>query len=265
LEPDGIENVTFRWKVVAEEVDLKIEATPFIESNEGNNAEEIYLDLRPNLSFYGDKVNFSKSNPKVNETITIKAYVQNSGGDVEDAVIRFFWDEKVIGSITADIDYNEVEEISIEWIVPDKPNTTLLVKAEIDQPDSIGDGSEATKSIVVAEKEKEIEPPVIEPKDEESEQFDYVWFIISLIIAIIAWIIGFLFGRMGKREPDLPQEQYPPKTESEEQQLQGESEKEKSEDSSEMQPMSPPQPQDTLEQGNFESTGSLETNEPNES
>ncbi len=250
IDPDGYKDITFRWSVVAEEVELRVEAIPLEESNEDNNDVTIYLDLRPNLSFYGQQINFSKSNPKANETLIIRTFVKNSGGDAENVEIRFLWGDKIIGSRTADIGYNEVEEISIEWVVPDKPNETLSVKVEIDHPDSIGDGREATKSIYIAEKETGVEPPVPEPKGKDTQEVEYIWLIIGLVVGIVACILGFLFGRMGRKQPYLTE--LPPQRvmESEEQHTQGESEEIKYEDASHM-PLPPPPPPAT-EQVNFE-------------
>jgi hypothetical protein len=212
IEPNGIKNVTFRWKVVAEEVDLKIEITPHKESNEGNNEVSIYLDLRPNLSFYGDIINFSKSNPKVNETITIKTYVKNTGGDAEDVNIKLLWNGKVIGVQSFDIGYNEVEEISVEWVVPDRPNETLTIRAEIDHPDAIGDGEKATRSIQIAEKETDDGDgdglPVSPKKEEDEILSDLLWILICIVAAICALLIGYILG--GRRAEQYPQEgEYP--------------------------------------------------------
>jgi hypothetical protein len=152
LNPDGNETVSFRWKVVAEEVDLKIEAIPLEESNEGNNAEEIYLDLRPNFEFEGEKVNFSDPSPNAKDKITITAFISNSGGDAEDITVTFFYGGKSIGTDDVDIAYGDTGEASVEWDVPDKAGESLTVEIEVDHPDAQRT-EKTSKSVKVAKAE----------------------------------------------------------------------------------------------------------------
>jgi uncharacterized membrane protein len=212
INPGEQEIIDFRWKVVAEEVDLKVEVTPQEESNEGNNDVTTYLDLRPNLSFYGDIINFSKSNPMVNETITIKTYIRNTGADAEDVAVKFLWNGKVIGHDTADIGHEEVHELSIEWVVPDRPNETLKIEAEIDHSDSIGDGEKAKRSILIAEKETDEgdgDGLPVSPKKEEDEILNnLLWILICIIVAITALFVGYLFGGRGRSQSYHEEEEY---------------------------------------------------------
>jgi uncharacterized membrane protein len=149
IQPDGFENITFRWKVVAEEVDLKIEAIPLEESNEGNNAEEIYLDLRPDFEFEAEEINFSDPSPNAKDKITITAYIRNTGGDAEDISVTFIHGGKNIGTDTVDISYDDVGEASVEWEVPDKAGDSLTVEVEVDHPDAVRD-EKTSKSVKVA-------------------------------------------------------------------------------------------------------------------
>jgi uncharacterized membrane protein len=149
LEPDGNETVSFRWKVVAEEVDLKIEAIPLEESNEGNNGEDIYLDLRPDFTFESEEINFSDPSPNAKDKITITTYIRNTGGDAEDIQVTFIYSGKNIGTDTVDIDYDDVGEASVEWEVPDKAGDSLTVEVEVDHPDAISD-EKTSKSVKVA-------------------------------------------------------------------------------------------------------------------
>jgi uncharacterized membrane protein len=159
ISPDVYKNVDFRWTVVGEEVEIKVEVTPIEEIDDGNNAiPPIFLDLRPDLSFTGEKLNFSNSKPDSKDKITITAYIYNGGGDAEDVVVNFYYGTKIIGADTIDIDYEEIREASVLWEVPDEPGETLIVKAEIDLSGAIGDGKEATRSLTVKEKPITPEP-----------------------------------------------------------------------------------------------------------
>jgi hypothetical protein len=152
IDPGSSKDVDFRWEVVAEEVDIKVEITTKEEIDDGNNAiSPIYLDLRPDLEFYGEQLNFTNANPDPGEKITITAFVRNTGGDAKDVVVKFSYGTKTIGSKNIDIDYGETGEASLEWTVPDKPGETLTVKAEIDLEDAIGDGEDTTKSVKLTE------------------------------------------------------------------------------------------------------------------
>jgi hypothetical protein len=153
LEPDGYENITFRWKVVAEEVELKVEAIPLEESNEGNNGEDIYLDLRPDFVFEGEEINFSDPSPDAKDKITITAYIRNTGGDAEDITVTFSYGGKNIGQDTVDIDYGDTGEASVEWDVPDKAGDSLTVEVEVDHPD-VPKREKSSKSVKVASDEE---------------------------------------------------------------------------------------------------------------
>jgi len=151
IDPGDSKDVDFRWTVVAEEVEIKVEVTAQEEIDDGNNAiSPIFVDLRPDLSFTGEQLNFTKSNPSPGEKITITAFIENTGGDAEDVVVRFSYGTKTIGSKNIDIDNDETGEVTFEWTVPDKPGDTLKVKAEIDLEDAIGDGDDTTKSIKIS-------------------------------------------------------------------------------------------------------------------
>jgi uncharacterized membrane protein len=151
IDPGDSKDVDFRWTVVAEEVEIKVEVTAQEEIDDGNNAiSPIFVDLRPDLSFTGEQLNFTKSNPSPGEKITITAFIENTGGDAEGVVVRFSYGTKTIGSKNIDIDNDETGEVTFEWTVPDKPGDTLKVKAEIDLDDAIGDGEDATKSIKIS-------------------------------------------------------------------------------------------------------------------
>jgi uncharacterized membrane protein len=200
IEPDGHENVTFRWKVVAEEVDLKIEAIPLEESDESNNEEEIYIDLRPNLKFVGEHINLSDPNPKPKDKITITAYIQNNGGDAEDITVTFTYGGKPIGSDTVDIDFGDVGMASVEWDVPDKPGEPSFLEVGVEHPDAVRD-EKTSKSIIIGEDDKEIEPIVTEG--------DLIWITICIIIGIVACLVGYLIGARDRVQPYQPQPQYP--------------------------------------------------------
>jgi hypothetical protein len=201
IQPDGFENITFRWKVVAEEVDLKIEAIALEESNEGNNAETIRLDLRPNLKFVGEHINLSDPNPKSKDKITISAYIQNNGGDAEDITVTFTYGGKSIGSDTIDIGYGDVSVASVEWNVPDKDGEPPFLEVEVEHPDAVRD-EKTSKTIHIGEDDKENELLVTER--------DYIWIIISIIIGIVACLLGYMIGARGRVQPYQPYQQYTP-------------------------------------------------------
>jgi subtilase family serine protease len=62
-------NIDFRWTVVAEQVEIKVEITPQEELEENNNEISIFLDLRSDLSFYGQNLDFSNPNPEPGDEI----------------------------------------------------------------------------------------------------------------------------------------------------------------------------------------------------
>jgi hypothetical protein len=131
-------------------VEIKIEITPQEETDEGNNEiSPILLDLRPDLSFSGEKIAFSNSNPYLDETITITGYIFNGGGDAEDVIVNFYEGSTLIGKRTIDCDFNEVKGSSINWNVPNKPGEQLLIVAEIEHPNSLGHGDFTSKAIVL--------------------------------------------------------------------------------------------------------------------
>ncbi|UCG69710.1 MAG: hypothetical protein JSV09_01415, partial [Thermoplasmata archaeon] len=64
IDAGGYKDLDFRWTVVAEETEIKVEITPIEEIDLGNNViSPILLDLRPDLTFTGEKLNFSNTNP----------------------------------------------------------------------------------------------------------------------------------------------------------------------------------------------------------
>jgi uncharacterized membrane protein len=188
--------VDFRWTVPDEEIELQIEITPQEEIDDGNNEiSPITLDLRPDLSFDGD-LNLS-AEPAPGEKITLRAFVSNSGGDAEDVVVKFFDGTKLIGQDTIDIDFDDTEEASVEWDVPDKEGETRKLKAEIDASGAIGDGEEIEKSV----------------KLEGTSAADDFFSMSGIIMLIIGFIIGaiiFLFiGRASGRGSGGAQAQGP--------------------------------------------------------
>jgi uncharacterized membrane protein len=137
--------VSFRWTVPSEDVELRVEITPQEEIDDSNNEiSPIFLELRPDLSFDGD-LNLS-ADPVPGEKITLRAYIKNSGGDAEDVVVKFFDGTKLIGQDTLDIAFDEIGEASVEYDVPDKEGETRNLKAEIDMSGAEGHGDENTKS-----------------------------------------------------------------------------------------------------------------------
>ncbi|UCE36047.1 MAG: hypothetical protein JSW00_10845 [Thermoplasmata archaeon] len=195
LSSGKYENVTFRWTVVAEQVELKVEATPIEESNRGNNDDTIFLDLRPDFSFVGEEVNLSKANPEPKDKITITAYIVNNGGDAEDISVTFLYAGKAIGSKSIDLDYGETGEAFIEWEVPDKEGQSLSIEVEVDHSDA-RDKEKSTKSVRVAGKELEGVGAVFSGAG-------LMGLGIGLILgAIIFLILGLALGRRGGgREP----------------------------------------------------------------
>jgi uncharacterized membrane protein len=198
IRAESSKNVEFRWTVVPEEIELRIEITPQEEIEEDNNKVSINLDLRPDLDFDGEKLNFSKANPSVGDKITITAFVENTGGDAEDVTVKFLDGTKEIGRETIDIDYDKVGEASIEWTVPDKDDDSITVKAEIDHDEGIIGGT-TQKSI---------------PIGDETDVGDFlsmsgiIMLLVGLIIgAILFFIIGRASGggRGGQTQPQGPQ------------------------------------------------------------
>jgi subtilase family serine protease len=179
-------DVDFKWVVVAEEVEVRVEATPMEEIDEANNAvSPIFLDLRPDLSFDDEELNFSEFNPAPNEEITVTAFVKNDGGNVEDVVIKFYYGSKIIGTENIDIDYGKTGKASVTWKVPNEPGKKLEVRAEIDKH---GWGiDEISRSIKVREKE-------------EGELFDYLWIILIIIVGLAAFFAGYFLKGRGKGE-----------------------------------------------------------------
>jgi len=153
IEAGGSRDLSFRWKVVADDVDVEIKVVEIEEIDVGNNAiSPIYLELKPDLQYEGEQLNFSNSKPDPGEKITIRALIKNTGGDAEGVVVKFTYGTKTIGTDTLDIDFDEIGEATFEdWTVPDKPGDSLTIKATIDLEDAIGDGEEATKSIKISE------------------------------------------------------------------------------------------------------------------
>ena len=98
IDAGGEKKVDFRWTVPAEEVEIWIEITPQEEIDDEDHDYPIFLDLRPDLSFSGDPISFSNSNPAPGEKITINVNVRNTGGDAEDVVVKFFDGTKLIFS-----------------------------------------------------------------------------------------------------------------------------------------------------------------------
>ncbi|UCE74449.1 MAG: hypothetical protein JSV56_01745 [Methanomassiliicoccales archaeon] len=181
-------NVDFRWTVVAEDVELKIEITPQEELEEDNNEVTIQLDLRPDLSFEGEQINFSKSNPAPGEKITLTALIRNTGGDAEDVVVKFYDGTKIIGTDTLDIDHDEVGEATYDWEVPDKEGESRSIKAEIDLSGVQGHGDDATKSVKIGG----------EGAGQIFSGAGLLGMIVGLIIgAIIFLFLGLAMGRRG--------------------------------------------------------------------
>ncbi len=125
-------NIDFRWTVIADEVEIRIEITPIEEIEEDNNEASIILDLRPDLQFDTPAFTFSDSDPDPGEEITITAHILNTGGDAEDVIVRFFQGNLLIGTDTIDIDSNTVGNAQIQWEVPDSPGRNIGIRAEID-------------------------------------------------------------------------------------------------------------------------------------
>ncbi len=154
IEPGGSRDVSFRWKVVADNVDVEIKVVEIEEIDVGNNVIQppIYLELKPDLKYEGEQLNFSNSKPDPGEKITIRALIKNTGGDAKGVVVKFTYGTKTIGTDNLDIDYDEVGEATFEdWTVPDKPGDSITIKATIDLEDAIGDGEDTTKSIKITE------------------------------------------------------------------------------------------------------------------
>jgi uncharacterized membrane protein len=196
---NGSKTVDFRWTVPAEEVELRIEITPQEEIGEDNNKVTIRLDLRPDLSFTGEQINFSKADPQPGDKITLTAYVYNSGGDAEDVTVKFYDGNKPIsgGVDTIDIDHDETGEATIEWTVPDKDGESISIRAELDAPDMGGDGDDVSRSLTVG----------------GSGGVDDFFSLSGIIMLIIGFMIGaillFFVGRSSGRSSSQPQAQGP--------------------------------------------------------
>jgi uncharacterized membrane protein len=178
IDPGSSKDVDFRWTVVAEEVEIKVEITALEEIDDGNNAiSPIFLDLRPDLSFTGEQLNFSNTNPSPGDKVTITAFIRNNGGDAEDVAVNFFEGTKIIGTDIIDIDYGEIGEATYEWEVPDKPEESLPIRAEIYLLDAKGNGAQATTSITVSQ-------------EEEDGIFGELFSTLSLLALFIGFILG---------------------------------------------------------------------------
>jgi PKD repeat protein len=163
IVPGGYYDVDFSWMVVSQEVELRVEIAPQIELDLGNNAiPPIFLDLRPDLSFTGAKLNFSNSEPQPEETIIISAFVQNTGGDAENVIITFYNSTEIIGNDTINLNYNEIKEATISWKVTGAFEAILTIRAEIYLPDAIGDGEDTIKLLNVAGEQVMNHAPVLD-------------------------------------------------------------------------------------------------------
>ncbi len=191
ISPGQTRQVTLKWDVPAEEVDVLIKLTGVsYESNDDNNELEFTgLDLASDIKFEG-ALNFSNNNPAPDDTITIKAFLSNSGGNAEDVTIIFFEGTNEIGRDTIDIDYGDTETASITWEVDASSGETLTIKAEVD----IKDGPERETSLPVQE--------VSEGFSALGSEAGQTGLMIGVAIgAIIALIVGLLVGMMmGKRK-----------------------------------------------------------------
>ncbi|UCE36005.1 MAG: hypothetical protein JSW00_10620 [Thermoplasmata archaeon] len=237
LDPMGQRDVDFRWTVVAEQVELKVKAVPIQEINEGNNEATIYLDLRPDFSFYGEEIKFNNSNPNPKDRITITAYVQNNGGNADDISVTFLYGGKAIGSKSIDLDFGETKEVSVDWEVPDKEGESLILEVEIDHSDAARK-EKSSKSIDVAEGDGDGDGDGddgvggdggdgdggdgdggdgdggdggSEPGDKEGEgsQFDFIWILLCIIIGVVALLVGYLLGGKKGDKPAQVQEVIP--------------------------------------------------------
>jgi hypothetical protein len=193
----GSRKVDFRWTVADDEVEMKVEITPQIEVDEGDNEiSPIFLDLRPNLDFVGD-LNLS-ADPAPGTKITLRAFVENTGGDAEDVTVKFYDGTKLIGQDTIDIDFDDTEEASVEWDVPDKQGETRNLKVELDHDNGVL-GGDLTSS---------------QKLEGESVTGDFLSMasIIMLLVGLIIGALIFFFigrasggGRGGAQQPQGPQ------------------------------------------------------------
>jgi hypothetical protein len=181
----GSRNVDFRWTVADDDVEIKIEITPQIEVDEGNNEfSPIFLELRPDLKWEGD-LNFSAA-PAPGTKITLRTFVRNAGGDAEDVTVKFYDGTKLIGQDTLDIDHDEIGEASVEWDVPDKQGETRNLKVEIDH-----DNAEVPRDLTQSVK--------IEEQDIGGDFLSMASIIMLLVGLIIGAIIFFIIGRASGR------------------------------------------------------------------
>ncbi len=198
LDPGAHTTVDFRWTVVAEDVEIRVEITPIEELDDGNNAEAIQIDLRSELLFTEEEIIFSKSRPGAGERITISALILNRGGNAEDVVVKFYEGTKIIGTDTLDIDFDEIGEAMIEWKVPDRPGETRVIRAEIDYLNTPGHTSS-----------KEIDIGGRYDSFGDGDEFFVQMIGLLVFIALVAFIIGYIGGlrtRMRKEETD---QEYP--------------------------------------------------------
>ncbi|UCF07188.1 MAG: hypothetical protein JSW28_05905, partial [Thermoplasmata archaeon] len=199
IDAGVVKTVNFRWTVLAEEVELKVEVSEVIETDDSDNELTLdIMDLRPDLSFDGEKLNLSKSNPAPGETITLKAFVLNEGGNAEDVVVKFYEGTKVIDIDTIDIDFGEVGEASVEWEVPDKEGESIDIKAEIDLSGAQGDGDDTSKSVKVQEPSAVGVGEILSPAG-------ITGMGIGIGIGIILFIIGLVMGRGSARRRRGPE------------------------------------------------------------
>lgn len=211
INAEESKDVTFRWNVPDDEVEVYVMVVPQDEGDDGNNEGTTYpLDLRPNLTFTGNQLIFSKSNPEPGENITITAFIKNNGGNAEDVVVKFYEGVRLIETDTLDISSGEIGEAKLIWDVPDSPGENITIRAVINHTGSKGDGDESTKSIEVAEAE-DMDIPV---SDKDEGPSDYLWMLLGLIIGIIIGILtaflGFIIGKKRRDEYTETDEEYQP-------------------------------------------------------
>jgi uncharacterized membrane protein len=175
IDPGEYKDVNFRWTAVADLVELDVEVTPMIETDETDNEYKVpTIDLRPDLKFKGEKLTFSISDPTPDDDVTIRAFVENTGGNAENVTVIFYQGTTAIGSDTIDIEFDEVGEAWMTWNVPELVGETVTIRAKIDHSGSKGDGDGTSKNIVIMD-------PIVEPELElvgnlvadEGETFSY--------------------------------------------------------------------------------------------
>jgi hypothetical protein len=146
-------DVRLVWDLEDEKAEVKVEITEQYESDIGNNVGSEYsLDLRADLTFEGEGLNFSKANPEPGDEITITAYIHNDGGNYDNVIVMFYSGTTLIGTDNIDVDYGKTKEARWQdWKVPDKPGESLDIKAEIIAPGAQGDEDDYSKSLDVTE------------------------------------------------------------------------------------------------------------------